>query len=125
MIYFFHSQNESKKTVKKVRQFLQQAGYVVEEKMASETDYEECYPPKAKKAKKQKIESSKGTSVYTIKVRLVKPFVLKTDSIWQPGDDDEEEEEEEEEEEDDDDDDDDDDDGEDGDREKEAGGNGM
>ena len=69
---------------------------------------EEFCPPKAKKKKKKKKkEFSMGTTADTIKVRLLKPFVLKTDRVWQHSDDDEE-----------------DDDG-DGDREMGAWGNGM
>ena len=49
---------------------------------------DEDRPPKKKK--KINNESLIGTTAYNIKVRLVKPFVLKTDSIWQPSDEDDE-----------------------------------
>lgn len=104
--------------LKKVRQYLQQAGYVVEGMMGETSEAagsEEFCPPKKKK--KERKESSVGTSADTIKVQLVKPFVLKSDSLWHPSDDGEGND-------DDNDDDDGDDDGDD-DREKDSWGDGM
>ena len=114
----YFSQHESNKVLKKVRQYLQQAGYVVEGVMGETSEAagnEEFCPPKKKK--KERKESSVGTSADTIKVQLVKPFVLKSDSLWHPSDDGEGND-------DDNDDDDGDDDGDD-DREKDSWGDGM
>ena len=102
--------------MKRVRQFLQQAGYVVEGTMGETSEAGNEDFCRQKKKKKERKESSVGSSAYTIKVQLVKPFVLKSDSLWHPSDDGEGD--------DGDDDDDDDDDG-DGDREKDSWGDGM
>ncbi|XP_044181643.1 general transcription factor 3C polypeptide 1-like isoform X7 [Acropora millepora] len=96
--------SESKKVLKNVRRYLQQAGYVVEEKIwgaTSEGENPDSNCPPAKKKKKKKTESSTTVcpSAYPIKVRLLKPFVLKTNDIWQSNDIEEEEDDDEEEEE--------------------------
>lgn len=52
---------------------------------ADDRDYS---PPKKKK---KRMESTGVSAVCTVKIRLLKPFVLKTDCIQQPGDDDEDE----------------------------------
>lgn len=74
-----------KKGLRKVRQFLVQAGYAVEEKIGAfpvGADGNDCSPPKKKKRKKEK--SSAIPNVSTMKMRLLKPFILKTSNIQKP-----------------------------------------
>ena len=83
---------------------------MVEEKIGGATSeeaspYSSCPPTKKKKKKKTESSTTVCASAYPIKVRLVKPFVLKTNDIWQSNDIEEEEDDEEEEEEEDGDDD--------------------
>ncbi|XP_068737049.1 general transcription factor 3C polypeptide 1-like isoform X2 [Montipora capricornis] len=85
---------ESKKVLKNVRRYLQQAGYVVEEKILGEApgeaSEEASFAPRKKKRKKTESTGVVCPSAYPIKIRLVKPFVLKSNNIWQPSDDEEE-----------------------------------
>ena len=69
----------------------------------SKTGDEDFQPPK-----KRKKESLSTPTAQTIKIRLLKPFILKSDSILQPSDEEEEDE-----------------DGDDGDNEKDSQGDGM
>ena len=80
------------KSVRRVRQFLQQAGYVVEEKIPSSCDTTESSNWSPPKKRKRQAESSGGNSISSVKIRLLKPFVLKTDCIQQPDDANEDEE---------------------------------
>ena len=81
------------KSVRRVRQFLQQAGYVVEEKISGPCDTTESSKWSPPKKRKRQTESSGGNTTCTVKIRLLKPFVLKTDCIQQPDDTNEDEEE--------------------------------
>ena len=73
--------------IKRVRTFLQQAGYVVESDKSGGTgdSGNNESPPEKKKKKKEP-----GTVTTGIKLKLVKPFVLKSASIWHPSGDEEE-----------------------------------
>ena len=74
------------KGVRRVRQFLQQAGYIVEEKIPGPCDTTESSNWSPPKKKKRQTESAGGNAICTVKIRLLKPFVLKTDCIQQPDD---------------------------------------
>jgi len=78
--------------VRRVRQFLQQAGYVVEEKIPGSCDTTESSNWSPPKKRKRQAESVGGNPICTVKIRLLKPFVLKTDCIQQPDDANEDEE---------------------------------
>ena len=80
------------KSVRRVRQFLQQAGYVVEEKIPGSCDTTVSSNWSPPKKRKRQAESAGGNPVCTVKIRLLKPFVLKTDCIQQPDDANEDEE---------------------------------
>ncbi|XP_020617747.1 uncharacterized protein LOC110055696 [Orbicella faveolata] len=80
------------KSVRRVRQFLQQAGYVVEEKIPGSCDTTESSNWSPPKKRKRQAESAGGNPICTVKIRLLKPFVLKTDCIQQPDDANEDEE---------------------------------
>lgn len=80
------------KSLRRVRQFLQQAGYVVEEKIPGSGDTTESSNWRPPKKKKKQAESAGGNPICTVKIRLLKPFVLKTDCIQQPDDTSEDEE---------------------------------
>jgi len=73
--------------IKRVRTFLQQAGYVVESDKSGGTgdSGNNESPPEKKKKKKEP-----GCVTAGIKLKLVKPFVLKSASIWHPSGDEEE-----------------------------------
>lgn len=74
------------KSLRRVRQFLQQAGYVVEEKIPGSSDTIESSNWSPPKKRKRQAESAGGNPICTVKIRLLKPFVLKTDCIQQPDD---------------------------------------
>lgn len=80
------------KSLRRVRQFLQQAGYVVEEKIPGSSDTTESSNWSPPKKRKRQAESAGGNPICTVKIRLLKPFVLKTDCIQQPEDANEDEE---------------------------------
>lgn len=80
------------KSLRRVRQFLQQAGYVVEEKIPGSSDITESSNWSPPKKRKRQTESAGGNPICTVKIRLLKPFVLKTDCIQQPEDANEDEE---------------------------------
>lgn len=86
-IHLVNLQSESKSMIKRVRTFLQQAGYVVESDKSGGTgdSGNNESPPEKKKKKKEP-----GTVTAGIKLKLVKPFVLKSASIWHPSGDEEE-----------------------------------
>lgn len=73
--------------IKRVRTFLQQAGYVIESDKSGGTgdSGNNESPPEIKKKKKEP-----GTVTAGIKLKLVKPFVLKSASVWHPSGDEEE-----------------------------------
>lgn len=76
---------------------------MVEEKIwgsaTSEGENPDSRWPPSKKKKKAASSTTVCPSAYPIKVRLLKPFVLKTNDIWQSNDNDEEEDDDDEEEE--------------------------
>ena len=76
--------------LRKIRNFLQQAGYLAEQPLVSVKEDVEDHSP-AKRKKKGKSEAPTGTMKGLV-VRLLKPFVLKTDSIMYDDDDDDEDE---------------------------------
>ena len=55
-----------------------------------EASEEASFAPRKKKRKKTESTGVVCPSAYPIKIRLVKPFVLKSNNIWQPSDDEEE-----------------------------------